>query len=992
MPSCLLTPASISYLNQFILSILIAATLARRNYVRRPKQPSQQDTLLFAFFTAFCLFSLLLFLEATSLPSERLYVVYLQNPALGILLIFLSQFAYFFPNPNPKQTLERRLALLAMSAYTLWEVGFAVWRFNQLRFGQVEFRPDLADVLVVLAFLWIILIFARRAFQKRATPGGHYFGLIFLIPLWLAILNLLRTFYHVSNPFYHINMSVGILVTIFLFVLHYLTAQPEKTSFIVKIAGAMLTALLAFFGVAAWLVTPAYAEQYSPNLPDHRTLRFSPNQQGGYDVAEVPFWFDNNLGENLHLTDDSHVRPSADVEFDFPFFGRRYTTIFILNDGVLGIGANPEWRDFQYKFSPVPAIIPLFVDIIPEKSGEGGGVFMRREPDRLVVTYKEIPAFSHPEDIYTFQVILYANGSFDFTYNGLPTPMTYYIGDRPEATVQALGVKPAIASNTSTDLSNLPILGGPNGIIQDEYRSFRLFIHAFLVPLALATLGSSIFFPIISFALFNHGLAQPLDSLLRGVQALNGGQRNVVIPVKFNDEIGYLTQSINNLSGELNGLIADLENRVSTRTSDLVAVNEQLRNLSVAVEQSPSTIIITDIDANIEYVNPAFVRSTNYTFEEVKGKNPRLLKSGLTPQETYQQMWADLTAGKPWRGELINKKKEGQIFWEYTVITPILDANGRLTHYAAIKEDVTARVLAEKALRESEEQYRLLFDLESDAIFIIRNEDGQILEANDAAVALYGYTREELLSIKNTDLSAEPDSTRQATRDKLPRDQVVVIPLRYHRKKDGTVFPVEITARFITWKGESVHIAAIRDFTQRMQIEQELVRLATTDPLTEIYNRRHFNAQAEQMLARTQQPPDHLAILMIDVDHFKNVNDTYGHAIGDIVLKQLAERLGQNMRPTDILARYGGEEFVILLPRTSMSEAEEIARRLCRSVGDHPFEADGAEVHITLSIGLAGLDKKLDTLDSLIHHADVSLYQAKQAGRNQWKVWGSLIM
>ncbi len=131
------------------------------------------------------------------------------------------------------------------------------------------------------------------------------------------------------------------------------------------------------------------------------------------------------------------------------------------------------------------------------------------------------------------------------------------------------------------------------------------------------------------------------------------------------------------------------------------------------------------------------------------------------------------------------------------------------------------RRLAEKALCDSEERYRMLFELESDAIVIIQNITGRLIEANQAAADLYGYSREELLTMKNTDLSAEPEQTQRVTiASPIDVQKTVYIPLRYHRHKDGRVFPVEITGRFFVWQGQPVHIAAIRDITERIRAEQ----------------------------------------------------------------------------------------------------------------------------------------------------------------------------
>ena len=142
---------------------------------------------------------------------------------------------------------------------------------------------------------------------------------------------------------------------------------------------------------------------------------------------------------------------------------------------------------------------------------------------------------------------------------------------------------------------------------------------------------------------------------------------------------------------------------------------------------------------------------------------------------------------------------------------------------AGSRTDITARQRVEEALRESEARYRELFEAESDAVFLIDNATGNILEANSAAAALYGYSQGELLTKRNVDLSAEPEETQRVTHGTpISSEQVVSIPLRYHRKKDGTVFPVEITGRFFIRHGRPVHIAAIRDITARKQAETEL--------------------------------------------------------------------------------------------------------------------------------------------------------------------------
>jgi diguanylate cyclase (GGDEF)-like protein/PAS domain S-box-containing protein len=984
-----LTPASISYLNQMLLSLVMTIYFGYRLWRLRRGPTVSHDIWLTIFLATVTGFSLSLFLDVSLLPAERLPVVYLQNTLLGLMMLALIHFAYFFPAPRENQKTERVVVMLISLAYTLWEAGFALWRFVLLARGRVEFRPEYMDYVPVLEFLWVIFVFIRGTVHQRAQPAARRFALVFTLPFLLALINLLSAFNLVSTPVYHISLSVGILLTLFLFAFNYLAAKPEVTSLTTKFSGAILTSVLSVFGILAWLVTPAYAQQYRPHLVDQRTLHFSPNPQGGFDVTQRPFHFETELGENLRLAAESLTHVSTrEIGFDFPFYGKRYRQVFISEDGILTFGEALRYEDLEVQLSALPAILPLTLDLDPG-SHPGAGVFAREAAGQLVVTYFHLRAFNHLEDEYTFQVILDHDGSFDLTYAGLPQPQSYYSNDRPEASVWALGVKPGFAREQTVDFTQLPLTSGAEGLIQDEYASFRLYLHQFLLPLALAVLVSSLLFLVGLPLALNSVLIRPFNRLYKGVVALNEGQIALHIPVRANDEIGFLTQAFNDLSSQLSSLVKYLEARVDERTADLLAANERLRQLSIAVEQSPSAIIITDLQANIEYVNPAFTNSTGYTFEEIQGENPRLLKSGLTPPGTFVEMWSSLTGGKIWRGELCNRKKNGVIFWEQTVIAPIYDEAGLLTHYVSIKEDITERKKAENALRESEKQYRDLFELESDAIFIIRNEDGAILEANSAASTLYGYSHAELITLSNTDLLAEPETTQPFTQLPVPIDQVLSLPLRWHRKKDQTLFPVEITARFILWKGEVVHLAAVRDNTERRHAEQELERLATTDPLTGIFNRRHFFAEGEKLFQRSLHQSTDLAAMMVDLDHFKAINDTYGHSLGDLALCAVTLRLQDNLRATDLLARYGGEEFVILLPHTGFEDACRIADRLLKAISGSPVLTKGQKIQLSMSLGIAQLTYQTTSLDELLREADQGLYLAKQGGRNRWAVVAS---
>lgn len=168
-------------------------------------------------------------------------------------------------------------------------------------------------------------------------------------------------------------------------------------------------------------------------------------------------------------------------------------------------------------------------------------------------------------------------------------------------------------------------------------------------------------------------------------------------------------------------------------------------------------------------------------------------------------------------------------------------------------------------------------------------------------------------------------------------------------------------------------------------------RLAITDPLTGIFNRRHFYQLANSELQRTCRYCRPLAVIMIDVDYFKRVNDSYGHAIGDQVLQALAGLVREALRAIDIFARYGGEEFIVLLPETDLRAVRPIAARLCRKIAETPLPIEPNQINITISVGASAFDpsaksfpsSKTATLDQLINLADKALYEAKKAGRNR---------
>jgi diguanylate cyclase (GGDEF)-like protein/PAS domain S-box-containing protein len=291
---------------------------------------------------------------------------------------------------------------------------------------------------------------------------------------------------------------------------------------------------------------------------------------------------------------------------------------------------------------------------------------------------------------------------------------------------------------------------------------------------------------------------------------------------------------------------------------------DQLRQLSSAVEHSPASIVIIDVNGFIEYVNPKFTTVTGFTIDEVRGKTPQdTFGSSETQPETRAEQWQTILSLKEWRGDMVNRRKNGESYWAAVSISPIIDSNGVITHFVSINEDITAR-------KESEEKIKSL--------------------------------------------------------------------------------------------------------------NAGLEQLAMTDYLTNLYNRRYFMQRGIEEVKRAWRNNQPLALLMLDVDQFKKVNDTHGHEAGDRVLQQIAAALKSSLRETDILGRMGGEEFAILLPNTALEEAGLLADRVRHSIATLSFEISGELLAVTVSIGVVVITNEMSGIDDMLRNADAAMYQAKRRG------------
>lgn len=254
---------------------------------------------------------------------------------------------------------------------------------------------------------------------------------------------------------------------------------------------------------------------------------------------------------------------------------------------------------------------------------------------------------------------------------------------------------------------------------------------------------------------------------------------------------------------------------------------QEIHKLSSVVHQNPNTIIITNLEGEIEYINPAGCNICGYTSDELIGKNPSIFSSGETSMETYKSMWATLKAGKKWEGTFQNRKKSGEYFWESALLVPLRDAEGVITHYLGVKQDISKRIQAEEALVESEERFRKLFDSSPDAIILADIETGMIVGANSAACSLLGYELFTLRGMHQTqihphrlkEIASEAFSRHVAkalNRESAQPNESIVL------RSDGAEIPVEVLSSTILLNGRNILQGVFRNISERQQAREEL--------------------------------------------------------------------------------------------------------------------------------------------------------------------------
>ena len=427
------------------------------------------------------------------------------------------------------------------------------------------------------------------------------------------------------------------------------------------------------------------------------------------------------------------------------------------------------------------------------------------------------------------------------------------------------------------------------------------------------------------------------------------------------------------------------------RQQERHASEAKLRTLYAAIEQSPISVVITDADANIQYTNPCFTEVTGYSAREVIGQNPRILHSGLTPQASYVEMWNKLTSSQKWQGELVNKRKNGDIYFEEAHVAPVKNPEGVVTHYVAAKVDITQRKAAEADIAKSRNLLSTIIDSVPVRIFW-KDRDLRYIGCNTLFALDAGMmSPKEVVGKDDYQMSwaAQADLYRADDRAVMKSGVAKLFYEEPQTTPDGrSIWLSTSKIPLVDQDNETIGVLGIyEDITERKNMQDRVQHLAHYDPLTDLPNRTLFEDRLQQALAIAKRDKAQLALIFIDLDKFKPINDTHGHDVGDMLLNEVGKRIHKCLRESDTVARIGGDEFVVLLP---MIETEQDALGVAEKVRhslNQPFDLAEQKLEISSSIGISiypehGTDEK-----QLLYRADAAMYFAKKSGRNTSKIY-----
>ncbi|WP_083995473.1 EAL domain-containing protein [Caryophanon latum] len=414
---------------------------------------------------------------------------------------------------------------------------------------------------------------------------------------------------------------------------------------------------------------------------------------------------------------------------------------------------------------------------------------------------------------------------------------------------------------------------------------------------------------------------------------------------------------------------------------------DDLRNIKRALDES-SIVAITNKAGMITYVNEKFCSISQFSEDELIGKTHRIINSGYHPKSFFQNMWATILAKKVWQGEVKNRAKDGSEYWTSTTIVPFLDSNGEINQFISIRQDITARVKAEEELAEA---------LRNDFQHVVRNMEHCVFklaknEKHDVTFTLSEGRLAEALSLTSRQVY------NRTIQDVFPSDILVALEPAIDAAMNGNYTNVQFSYqdRQLALNLSPITnddtddifeiVGALRDITEQHVYEHQIYRIAHFDALTNLPNRTLFAKKLHEAIQHATEQQSTFGILFIDLNNFKQINDSYGHSTGDRFLQFIADTLKLHIRKKDFLARFGGDKFLLLIEDIDEENIEYIGKRLVHTL-DQTFEIGHLELHTAINIGISMFPKHSDNAEMLLQHANNAMQVAKKSGSNRYQLF-----
>ena len=421
------------------------------------------------------------------------------------------------------------------------------------------------------------------------------------------------------------------------------------------------------------------------------------------------------------------------------------------------------------------------------------------------------------------------------------------------------------------------------------------------------------------------------------------------------------------------------------------------------VDHMKDQVFLMDLNLKWTYISPSVEKLLGYTLEELMQlplDNFLTEKSFQIAMDTFSTEMSKALTVPPLPSykillELECRCKDSRTLWIESTLSFIQDKAGKPVSILGEGREITKRKRIEEALRESEEIYRLIFEY-SPLGLLSFDEKGVIVACNDNFVQIIGSSREKLIGLNMLNL---PDKNMVSVVQKALNGSAGLYEDFYHSVTAKKISPVRALFAPMVVGGGRIQggVGIIEDITERKQAESQreallealrdsekrYLELSIIDDLTQLYNSRHFYAQLEREIERSNRYGQPLTLLLLDLDKFKAFNDTYGHVQGDYVLSRLGHAIKRSMRETDSAYRYGGEEFTVILPVTTSEEGIVTAKRIQKELRKENFSlVAGQEVYMTVSIGLAQYKPK-EEIKAFVHRVDQFMYKVKKNGRGK---------